>query len=590
MMRTILFLSSLFMLASMGCTPPVSGPLQGFTVVIDPGHGGTAETDDYRVGIAGEREEWMNLRVSRMLAGMLEEAGANVLLTRTEDVYVDLAERARLAVDHQADVFISVHHNATADTSVNFPILYYHGNASQNRASVLLARKVGDALRDALFEGEGPVSVVSDHVIFPTRGAGVLRESYGIPAIISEASFFTHPAEEQRLKQPDYNEREARALFEAISAFLRSERPDRRIIAPYSRLLEPLPVLQEAERMQPEALLWREDVAMARGVVERLQAGQAVDLTERNLALERLYRSVRSFPDSYLAREAHAMRAILYQSLGDDQAAGTARLRITEFFPDDPNRSVPSMTNVSFHTPDGMSLSYMIHLSDGTVIAAHDPERQVPSASVIKTPIFAALLQEAMEGRIDLNAIYTLQESDIVGGTGELQHGGAGQQMTWLQYGQLMIQTSDNVATNVVIRAIGMDTVNELIRQTGLTHTVLAREMMDFQAIEEGRQNYTSAADMNRFLMAMLREELLNPEMRRLFWDTLALCDDDLMLRAGAPAQVTIAHKTGILDYVRGDSGVLFGQQTYIITAFAEEFSDVSRAEAAVATLVSRLY
>jgi len=574
-MLRIWLMMLMVILALAACIHPTDKPLGGFTVVIDPGHGGTAETDSFRVGLAGEREEWVNLRVSLKLRDLLEDAGADVVLTRTEDVHVELANRARMAMEHQADVFISVHHNATADTSVNFPIVYFHGNASQNRSSVLLGRKVGDALRESLFDGAGPVSVVSDHTIFPTRGAGVLRGTYGIPAIISEGSFFTNPAEEQRLKQNQYNQLEARALFEAVSAFLLSERPESRIIEPYVALVEPLPVLQEVERMQPEALLWREDV----------QASRNPDDIE--VALQRLLRSVRSFPDSYLAREAHHMRSVLYEAMGNTEAAAESHMRMKEFFPDKPLITDPMVT---ITLPEHIRLSVLIQTPDGNVVFEHASDRQVPSASVIKVQILAALLQAAADGIIDLNETYTLQDADIVGGEGDLQHGGAGKALKLIDYARLMIQTSDNTATNVIIRAVGMPAVNTLAGDVGLTQTVLAREMMDFGAIAEGRQNYTSAADMNRFLLAALNQEILNPQMRTLFWDILATCDDDTMLRAGSPSSVTVAHKTGILDYIRGDSGVLFGQQVYIISAFAEEFNDVTEAEKAIANVISQLY
>lgn len=126
-------------------------PLLGRVICIDPGHGGTADTDHYRVGIAGEREEWVNLRVGLYLRELLEEAGATVVLTRMEDVFVPLADRADLALAQQADLFLSIHHNATADTSVSFPVLYYHGNASENKASIALARCMGDALVTGMY-------------------------------------------------------------------------------------------------------------------------------------------------------------------------------------------------------------------------------------------------------------------------------------------------------------------------------------------------------------------------------------------------------------------------------------------------------
>jgi len=217
--RTFL-LSHLFILCLFtGCKDESEAFLTDKVICIDPGHGGTALTDTFRVGPSGEREDWIDLRVAMKLSTLLKEAGAEVLLTRTTDSGVSLAGRAQLAVDRQADVFISIHHNATADTSVNFLIIYFHGNASENRASVRLAMSLALRLCQKLYHADGPVSVVSDLVIFPSSGTAVLRRSYGIPAIIGEASFFTNPAEERRLKQGDYNRREAEAYLLALHDF-----------------------------------------------------------------------------------------------------------------------------------------------------------------------------------------------------------------------------------------------------------------------------------------------------------------------------------------------------------------------------------
>jgi len=149
---------------------------------------------------------------ARLLRDELERRGARVLMTRTEDVAVELPRRAEVAIEGSADLFLSVHHNATADPAVNFPVVYFHGNASENQAGVALGRAVAGRLNEALFGGEPTPSLVSDLAIFPGTGTAVLRHSYGIPGVIAEASFFTNPAEERRLRDEGHNQREAQAL------------------------------------------------------------------------------------------------------------------------------------------------------------------------------------------------------------------------------------------------------------------------------------------------------------------------------------------------------------------------------------------
>lgn len=301
-------------------------PLHQKTIVIDPGHGGTAETDSYRVGPGGEREEWINLRVALKLEQLLTENGATVFLTRTDDEHVELADRAKLAKENRADLFLSIHHNATADISANFPIIYFHGYAGENLAGVRLAQLTAEHLRNALFSGEGPVVVASDHTIFPTAGAAVLRETYGIPAIISEASFFTNPAEEQRLKDPEYNMLEAQALYDAIVAFFSERQPPiRRKNSRYE--LPPFQVMQEAERMNPRALNWY-DFAMEAKDLATIDGPGAWEMAYTLATL-----SVQSFPDSPAARDAHLVRAEMLKKLGKPDDAESIRLRVEQFYP-----------------------------------------------------------------------------------------------------------------------------------------------------------------------------------------------------------------------------------------------------------------
>lgn len=300
-------------------------PLHGRTIVLDPGHGGTAATDSYRVGPGGEREEWIDLRVALILRDLLEARGARVLLTRDADIDVPLRARADLARDSSADAFISIHHNATADPAVNFPIIYYHGYASANEAGVSLARHLARHLTQALFADTVEPSVVSDHVIFAGSGTAVLRHSYGIPGVIGEASFFTNPAEERRLGDTTYNRREAEAYVRALEDFFSQPVPP---VRPGSTVtpLERFQTAQEAERMSEVARRWREDYEEGR----RLMEGPDRDLDR---AYELLTRSARNFPDSPVARDAHLLRARILDAWGRTAEAAETRRRVNEFHP-----------------------------------------------------------------------------------------------------------------------------------------------------------------------------------------------------------------------------------------------------------------
>jgi N-acetylmuramoyl-L-alanine amidase len=299
--------------------------LTGKVICLDAGHGGTALTDSYRVGPTGEREEWVNLRVALLLQKMLEERGATVLMTRKADDNVSFDERIQLAMDNKADVFVSVHHNATADPAVNFPIIYYHGHASENKGSVALGKLLAKELSGQLYATAPSATLVSDHAIFPTAGAKVLRGTYGIPGVIAEASFFTNPSEEARLKQQEHNHREAQAYVAALEAFFSKPAPG---IAPKnSRVtLPPFKVLQEAERVDGTALRWHEDFIKAIGLMKSKDEAMLQE------AYELFTRSARSFPDSYVAAQCHLNRARLLKKLGNRKEARQEKKRAKEFY------------------------------------------------------------------------------------------------------------------------------------------------------------------------------------------------------------------------------------------------------------------
>jgi N-acetylmuramoyl-L-alanine amidase len=316
----------LLVLISLHASAQTNLPLRGKVICVDPGHGGTARTDSYRVGPAGEREEWINLRVGLLLRQMLEEKGARVIMTRTEDKFVPLPERSKLAVDNKVDLFVSIHHNATADSSVNLPIVYFHGNRSENKASLNFGLELASRLRKYLHHDSTVFSLVSDFTVFAESGASVLRNTYGIPAVLAEASFFTNAGEEQKLKTSVHNKNEAIAYTEAIVAFFATPIPG---IEARSSVVAPIPpfrVFQEAERMTPVAKRWKQDFNEANLLFSK---GDTASLRQ---AYDLFTRSARSFPDSYVARQCHEKRAQILTILGRREEAEQEALRAREYY------------------------------------------------------------------------------------------------------------------------------------------------------------------------------------------------------------------------------------------------------------------
>jgi N-acetylmuramoyl-L-alanine amidase len=149
------------------CKPPEvseDNPLESRKIVIDPGHGGKYPG---AVGPGDIHERDVVLAMGKYLRDMLKERGAEVLMTREEDVDVDLYERVNLAVKENADLFISIHANAHAEGA---DAIDYHGHMTLYNFAY--NQKLAEIMLDNLTERMGlPKKIVwqrSNLAVFPT--------------------------------------------------------------------------------------------------------------------------------------------------------------------------------------------------------------------------------------------------------------------------------------------------------------------------------------------------------------------------------------------------------------------------------------
>lgn len=210
---------------------PAQKHLQGWVIVLDPGHGGEAHKKGYKRGPTGVREAEMNWRVGKLLERLLTDAGAQVTLTRDGDEFVSLKDRAEVANNLErpdggrgADLFISLHHNASSRESANFSSVWYHGEADGSEPSLDVARYIAHRLGAEMRTNVAHTSPLMSDQLMYADGFGVLRQC-NVPALLCESSFFSNHAEEQRLRDADYNLREAYAIYLGLCEYAYGGRP-----------------------------------------------------------------------------------------------------------------------------------------------------------------------------------------------------------------------------------------------------------------------------------------------------------------------------------------------------------------------------
>lgn len=107
----VLFCKSRFVADDLVFSPTL--PLDGVTILLDPGYGGSNTGNTGVTGLAGANEADINLAVCKILQNRLDAMGANTILTRTDDSPVSAIDRVMLAKYKEADLFISIHQSAT---------------------------------------------------------------------------------------------------------------------------------------------------------------------------------------------------------------------------------------------------------------------------------------------------------------------------------------------------------------------------------------------------------------------------------------------------------------------------------------------
>jgi len=126
--KVLLLLSAVLIATMLIPLSPTTVQANQFRIVIDPGHGGRDPGAVAMHNGVQVRESDIVLDISLRIQRLFEQAGISVHMTRTTDVYVSLAERARIANDLNADAFVSVHVNAFTNSTANGTETFYIGN------------------------------------------------------------------------------------------------------------------------------------------------------------------------------------------------------------------------------------------------------------------------------------------------------------------------------------------------------------------------------------------------------------------------------------------------------------------------------
>lgn len=221
-----------------------------------------------------------------------------------------------------------------------------------------------------------------------------------------------------------------------------------------------------------------------------------------------------------------------------------------------------------------------------------------PAASVIKLVIFVSLYQYAERVPNVFSQRLTVHYADFVGGSEILDPYSPGQSLSIATLASAMIEQSDNTASNLLIDYLGFDRIRATIHRAGLAHTQLKRHFMDPNAIYHHSENLTTPRDMGILVSQIERgahegvRTVASPAACRKMIDTLLRQEDHDKIARGLPKGVPLANKTGEIDGVRNDVGIIdpYGDKPYVLAVLTKDLNDFSLGNSAIRKIAAAVH
>jgi N-acetylmuramoyl-L-alanine amidase len=223
--------------AAQASPPAMKNFLAGLKcVVVDAGHGGK---DPGAIGPTQLKEKAVTLEIAQQLAALLEQdGGCKVILTRSDDTFIPLHDRPEIANRAQADLFISIHANASLDRQARGTQVFIYNREASSRKAEEAARFenkdvnyleiIKDDLRQSVHEVDsitlaGLIGQEVNKGLSETRQIErapfyVLAKSH-MPSVLVETAFISNPEEERKLRQKEFCLKMAQAIGSGLQEY-----------------------------------------------------------------------------------------------------------------------------------------------------------------------------------------------------------------------------------------------------------------------------------------------------------------------------------------------------------------------------------
>ncbi|MDD5594602.1 MAG: class A beta-lactamase-related serine hydrolase [Candidatus Margulisbacteria bacterium] len=240
--------------------------------------------------------------------------------------------------------------------------------------------------------------------------------------------------------------------------------------------------------------------------------------------------------------------------------------------------ALPAVDNSLFNrleklaAPHGQAVGLaFIDLKTGQELSINGSQ-EFPAASVAKVPVMAAAFHLSDLGQVDLQKKIRFRNEDKLGGSGVLQWLKGGTSYTIWNLVRMMIVLSDNTATRLVVNTLGLPTVNEYIKSLGLAETLIVDNTM-LNEPPALNINKTSPLDLAHLLVKIYRAQGFTTQSKNEMLSFMRNQRYRWGIWRGVPPGTVVADKTGNVDGVLNDVGIVYTKQgNYVLSVFTNGF------------------
>jgi len=268
-----------------------------------------------------------------------------------------------------------------------------------------------------------------------------------------------------------------------------------------------------------------------------------------------------------------------------------------------PNERISADIRNLLPRDNGVYAVAFLNLTTGEKILIHEHEL-FHAASTMKTPVMIEVYKQASEGKFSMTDSIVVKnefKSIVDGSPFSLNPEDDSEPEIYKMIGKketvydilyAMIISSSNLATNILIEQVDATRVTETMRSYGANDIQVLRGVEDSKAFKQGLNNVVTANDLMIIFEKIARREAVSPEASDAMVNILLDQKFNDIIPAKLPADVKVAHKTGWINGVHHDSGIVIlpDGRKYVLILLSRELKDEKAGVEVLATVSKMIY